>query len=160
MCIRDRPIFIGDFWNDGPYVGGCMAGGSLYLHINVYGDIEPCVFVQMSVDNIKNTSLEKALHSKMFTHLRQRVQAVRAKKPVSENLLTPCCIIDNPQVLRECVRCTKPKFSYEGGEQIVKNKKTCAHLDKYSAGWHKIADKAWDKEFGHKWWAAKKTTKE
>jgi len=38
------PVFIGDFWNDGMHVNGCIAGGRQYLHINVKGDYEPCVF--------------------------------------------------------------------------------------------------------------------
>jgi len=51
-----KPIFIGDFWNDGPYVGGCICGARQagYFHINCHGDVEPCVFLQFSVDNIKD----------------------------------------------------------------------------------------------------------
>ena len=29
-----KPLFIVDFWNDGEYVGGCIAGGRSYCHIN------------------------------------------------------------------------------------------------------------------------------
>ena len=32
------PIFLADFWNDGPEVGGCMAART-YLHINASGDV-------------------------------------------------------------------------------------------------------------------------
>ncbi len=39
-----KPIFTMDFWNDGEYVNGCIAGGRNYLHINANGDIEPCAF--------------------------------------------------------------------------------------------------------------------
>ena len=31
---KTKPIFVVDFWNDGPMVEGCMAGGRSYLHIN------------------------------------------------------------------------------------------------------------------------------
>ena len=34
-----KPIFTIDFQNDGQYVGGCIAGGRNYLHINANGDI-------------------------------------------------------------------------------------------------------------------------
>lgn len=37
-----KPLFTVDFWNDGEYVGGCIAGGRSYCHINANGDIEPC----------------------------------------------------------------------------------------------------------------------
>ena len=40
-----KPMFIFDFQDDGPYVGGCIAGGRNYFHINSKGDMEPCVFI-------------------------------------------------------------------------------------------------------------------
>jgi hypothetical protein len=49
---EDRPIFLGDFWNDGPLVGGCMADGRYYFHIYANGDISPCVFSPIACGNI------------------------------------------------------------------------------------------------------------
>ena len=40
-----KPLFAMDFQNDAEYVGGCIAGGRRYLHINANGDIDPCVSV-------------------------------------------------------------------------------------------------------------------
>jgi len=40
-----KPLFTMDFWNDGEYAGGCIAGGRRYLHINANGDMEPCAFI-------------------------------------------------------------------------------------------------------------------
>lgn len=42
---KTKPIFTMDFWNDGEFVDGCIAGGRCYLHINANGDIEPCAFI-------------------------------------------------------------------------------------------------------------------
>ena len=42
---QTKPIFTMDFWNDGEYAGGCIAGGRRYLHINADGDVDPCVFI-------------------------------------------------------------------------------------------------------------------
>ena len=36
---KTKPLFTMDFWNDGEFVGGCIAGGRAYLHINANGDI-------------------------------------------------------------------------------------------------------------------------
>ena len=36
---KTKPLFTVDFWNDGEYVKGCIAGGRAYLHINANGDI-------------------------------------------------------------------------------------------------------------------------
>ncbi len=40
----DIPFYPMDFQNDGEFVGGCIAGGRNYFHINSAGDAEPCVF--------------------------------------------------------------------------------------------------------------------
>ena len=40
-----KPMFVMDFQDDGEYVGGCIAAGRNYYHINSAGDIEPCVFI-------------------------------------------------------------------------------------------------------------------
>ena len=36
-----KAIFAMDFQNDGEFVGGCIAGGRRYLHINAGGDCDP-----------------------------------------------------------------------------------------------------------------------
>ena len=62
--LRERmPMLLVDFWNDGALVGGCMAAGRYYVHINVRGDVEPCVFCQFAVDNIHGKSLHEVLDS-------------------------------------------------------------------------------------------------
>jgi MoaA/NifB/PqqE/SkfB family radical SAM enzyme len=71
--VRDNyPIFPMDFWNDAPYVGGCIAGGTKYLHINHKGEVELCIFVHFSVDNIKEKSLQEALSSPFFKEIRSQ----------------------------------------------------------------------------------------
>ena len=40
-----KSLFTMDFQNDAEYVGGCIAGGRRYLHINANGDVDPCVFI-------------------------------------------------------------------------------------------------------------------
>ncbi|MBW3022731.1 radical SAM protein, partial [Candidatus Woesearchaeota archaeon] len=88
-----KPIFIIDFWNDAPYVGGCIAGKE-YAHITSKGDVEPCIFTHFAMDNIKNTTLKKAMASPYF-------KALRKKQPYHENLYMPCQWIDSPEVSRE-----------------------------------------------------------
>ena len=61
-----KGIFSMDFQNDGEYVGGCIAGGRRYLHINAKGDVEPCVFIHYSNANIHDCSLLDALKSPLF----------------------------------------------------------------------------------------------
>lgn len=52
-----KPIFTMDFWNDGDAVGGCIAAGRGYCHINANGDVEPCAFIHYSDSNIREKTL-------------------------------------------------------------------------------------------------------
>ena len=61
-----KPIFAMDFQNDGEFVGGCIAGGRRYFHINANGDMDPCVFIHYSDSNIREKTLLEALQSPMF----------------------------------------------------------------------------------------------
>ena len=63
---RTKPIFAMDFQNDGEYVGGCIAGGRRYLHINANGDVDPCVFIHYSDSNIREKNLLDCLRSPLF----------------------------------------------------------------------------------------------
>jgi len=134
--IRERlPILLMDFWNDGALVGGCMAGGRYYIHINVHGDVEPCVFAQFAVDNIRSKSLHQVLDSAFF-------RRIRARQPYSGNYLRPCMIIDHPEVLRDVVRESGAHPTYEGGEALISG--PCASgLDDYAARWGAVADAEW-----------------
>ncbi len=51
--------------------GGCVAAGRGFFHINSHGGAEPCPFSPYSDVNIKNTSLREAIHSPLFTALRE-----------------------------------------------------------------------------------------
>ena len=51
-------------------MGGCMAAGREFFHINSHGGAEPCPFSPYSDVNIKDTSLKDALKSELFRRLR------------------------------------------------------------------------------------------
>ena len=63
---KDKPLFTVDLWNDGEYMGGCVAGGRRYCHINANGDVEPCVFTHYSDSNIRSKTLLEAYRSPLF----------------------------------------------------------------------------------------------
>ena len=82
-----------DFQNDGEYVGGCIAGGRNYFHINSNGDAEPCVFIHYSNTNIHENSILEMLQSPLF-------MAYHEGQPFNENHLRPCPMLENPSLLR------------------------------------------------------------
>ncbi len=93
---KEKPLFTLDFWNDGEYVKGCIAGGRNYLHINANGDIEPCAFIHYSDSNIREKTLLEAYRSKLF-------MAYHDNQPFNENHLRPCPVLDNPGRLTRMV---------------------------------------------------------
>ena len=136
--IRDsRPVFIGDFWNDGPHVKGCIAGGREYLHINSRGDVEPCVFCHFAVDNIRDKPLKEVINSPFM-------KAIRSRQPYRDNLLTPCMIIDSPDVLRTVVREHNARPTCEGARGIITE--LADDLDQYAVEYRKFADPVWEKK--------------
>ena len=64
-------VFI-SFPGDEKSSGGCLAAGRGFFHINSHGGAEPCPFSPYSDINVKNTSLRQALHSPLFTALREQ----------------------------------------------------------------------------------------
>ena len=50
--------------------GGCVAAGRGFFHINSHGGAEPCPFSPYSDVNVRNSSLRHAMHSPLFTALR------------------------------------------------------------------------------------------
>ena len=136
--LRARlPMLLMDFWNDGALVGGCMAAGRYYVHINVRGDVEPCVFAQFAVDNIRDKSLHEVLNSPFFRRIRHR-------QPYTDNHLKACMIIDHPHILREVVRRSGARPTYKGGGALLRE--AAADLDAYAAEWGALADAEWSAE--------------
>jgi len=89
---NDKKMNVIDFWNDGYMVGGCIAGGRQYVHINSRGDVEPCAFCHYSDSNIRKMSLLDALKSPFF-------RAFRAGQPFNDNPFQACPVLDNPDKL-------------------------------------------------------------
>jgi MoaA/NifB/PqqE/SkfB family radical SAM enzyme len=128
------PIYLGDFWNDGPEVQGCMAGGKRYLHITNRGDVEPCVFCHFAVDNVKDKTLTEALRSPFFRDIRSGI-------PYDGNYLRACMLIDRPSVFRSYFDKHKPYPTHPGGEALVTE--LAGPLDRSADEVKKIYDPAW-----------------
>ena len=58
-------------------------------------------------------------------------------------MLTPCCIIDNPDILREAAKIGNAKPTHTGAETIIKSPEIINHLDNYSKKMHELSDSDW-----------------
>lgn len=135
------PIFTIDFQNDGEYVGGCIAGGRNYCHINSNGDVEPCVFIHYSQANIKDQDLLDCLRQPLFMQYHDN-------QPFNENMLQPCPMLENPTRLGEMVKASGAHntdlVSKEQPEDLAK--KTIP----YAKEWAPKAKELWEKEKAEK----------
>ena len=130
-----KPIFAMDFQNDGEYVGGCIAGGRRYLHINAAGDVEPCVFIHYSNANIHDVSLLDALRSPLFMKYYENM-------PFNDNYLKPCPMLENPDVLPKMVAesgaMSTDLIEKESPEQLREKTQAAAEA------WSPVADRIWN----------------
>jgi len=133
---KTRPIFIGDFWNHGASVGGCLSA-SRYCYVTVEGRVQPCTFVPFYTHRVQESTLEEIFDSPFF-------RAIRDRQPYHSNLLRPCKVIDHPEDLRELVAACGAKPSYDGAEQIVTCEEVKGFLDRYSEAYGALADRAWN----------------
>ena len=133
-----KPMLFIDFWNDGPMISGCLAGGRKYFHVNANGDIEPCVFCHFAVDNIRRTTIHEALASPFFTKIRQ-------KQGEHDNLLRPCMLIDQPATGRELFASQGAYATHEGADEVFSG--LAERMDDYSRSYAEIADPVWEEEF-------------
>lgn len=129
-----KPIFSMDFQNDAEYVGGCIAGGRSYLHINAAGDVEPCVFIHYSNVNIHECGLLDALKSPIF-------MAYHDGQPFNKNMLRPCPMLENPNILREMVKRTGAKSTDLQSPETVDH--LCDKCELYAKHWQPVANELW-----------------
>ena len=129
-----KPLFALDFQNDAEYVGGCIAGGRRYLHINANGDLDPCVFIHYSDSNIREKTLLESLQSPMM-------MAYHDGQPFNENMLRPCPMLENPEKLRKMVEESGAHStdlqSPESADHL------CAKCDSYAEHWKPVAEELW-----------------
>lgn len=132
---RTKTLFTLDFQNDGEFVGGCIAGGRRYLHINSAGDVDPCVFCHYSNANIREVSLLDALRSPIFMEYYRN-------QPFNDNLLRPCPIMENSGMLTEMVERSGAHSS--DLQQTETADELCAKTKAAADEWAPYAERLWN----------------
>ena len=139
--VRSNKCNIGfypmDFQNDGEFVGGCIAGGRNYFHINAQGDAEPCVFIHFSNTNIHENSILEMLQSPLFMEYHKG-------QPFNRNHLRPCPMLENPKLLREMVERSGAHGTNSESEETADQ--LCSKCDEYAESWAPVADEIWASE--------------
>ncbi len=134
-------IFSIDFQNDGEYIGGCIAGGKNYCHINSNGDVEPCVFIHYSSANIKDQDLLDCLRQPLFMKYHEL-------QPFNQNMFQPCPMLENPGYIVKMVNETGAHStdltSAESPEHLT------SKTIEYAKKWAPKAKELWEEEHPEK----------
>ena len=137
-----KPILLGDFWNDGPLVDGCIAGGRHYLHIYANGDISPCVFSPVACGNIIDIIEGRSEYGSLdeFVQKNPVFRAFREEQSRISDRKRPCLLMDHPEAFRRIYR--------KGGCRPAKNMPggyldgdIARHLDDTAESWKRVAER-------------------
>ena len=137
----EKPLFAMDFQNDAEYVGGCIAGGHNYLHINANGDVDPCVFIHYSDSNIRKKTLLECLRSPMF-------MAYHDNMPFNDNMFRPCPMLENPEKIRQMVNAAGAHSTDLQSPESVEH--LTAKTEPYAEKWTPKADEMWKERLREK----------
>jgi MoaA/NifB/PqqE/SkfB family radical SAM enzyme len=117
--IREKKVFIADFWNSGTLVNGCISSGRSggYFYVDWNGNMSPCVFVPYSPLNVNDLfaqgkTINDAWEHPFFADLRQWQKKYGCQPgPMPEdcgNWLTPCPIRDHYAAFRAILEGNNP----------------------------------------------------
>lgn len=157
--VRNRHIFLADFWNSATATNGCVAAGRPggYFHINWNGDVSPCVFVPYSPVNVgevfaKGGSLDDVWAQPFFADIRnwQREYGYREaseKCPDCHNWLAPCIIRDHHGDFMELVRRHQPRPTDEDARAALADPDYHEGLERFGRELEDLTSPVWKERY-------------
>ncbi|MDI6840521.1 MAG: radical SAM/SPASM domain-containing protein [bacterium] len=154
--VRDRQIFLVDFWNSGTSSDGCIcaARGGGYFYIDWDGNVMPCVFIPYSVHNMVDVyknggNLDTVINSKLFKSIRKWQAKYGYEQPPDKvnNLFCPCPIRDHYGELYEILKSTNAHPVNEEAQLAIEDVGYRTGLIKYGEEVKKLTNKYWEKEY-------------
>lgn len=154
--VREKGIFIADFWNSGCASSGCISAGREggYLYIEWNGNITPCVFNPYSPVNINevyknNGTLNDVLQAPFFESIRkwQNDYALERKKSEMGNFLVPCAIKDHYDSMQLILKKHKPLPIDEAAKNALEDTAYQEGLKKYGEEVVRATEDIWKKEY-------------
>ena len=156
QVIRERRIFLMDFWNSGTATHGCLAAGRKagYFYINWNGDVTPCVFVPYAAGNIheiywQGGSLMDLMEIDFFKEIRnwQRGYGYKTKPAETRNLILPCPHRDHIDFLLPLIEKFNPRPLNQEAAQALQDPTYCQGLLQLNGECAALLDPVWQKEY-------------
>ncbi len=154
--VRERKLFIADFWNNGTLSNGCIAAGRRggYLYINWNGDVTPCVFIPYTDININKVyrgggNLNAVLASPLFQRIRQWQGAYGYERPADQvdNWLCPCAIRDHFGEFAEACRACKARPIDSEARAALADIEYQRGMIEYGDNYEQITGSIWDERY-------------
>lgn len=154
--VRDRKIFLADFWNSGTSSDGCIsaARGGGYFHINWNGDVTPCVFAPYTQHNMIDTyknggGLNEVIQSPLFKAIRKwQAEYAYERKPWEHgNLLRQCPVRDHYREFRGIVLACGAKPADEDARDALEDDGYLEGMDEYDRKMSRLTDGHWQKVY-------------
>jgi MoaA/NifB/PqqE/SkfB family radical SAM enzyme len=154
--IREKRIFLADFWNHGTAVNGCLSAGGFdgggYMHINWNGSVTPCVFVPYSPVNIKQVydrgeTLTDAWADPFFAGIRDWQADYRKDNGRHGNWLAPCIIRDHHDDFRRLLIEHEPDPSDPSATEALMDPEYEQGMVAYGAAYQALSGEVWKKQY-------------
>jgi len=154
--VRERRLFVADFWNSGTAANGCIAGGRPggYLYVNWDGNVTPCAFVPYAAANINDVyraggNLNTILFSPFFKRIRQWQDSYGYTQPAEAtgNWLCPCIIRDHFRQCLEAGRACGVKPIDADAEAALADPEYHRGMVEYGESWKRLSAPMWREHY-------------
>ena len=149
--IKERKLFLVDFWNSGPSVFGCLAGGRAggYLYIDWNGNAMPCVFCPYTPLNVLDVyrdggNLNDVWNAPFFADIRRWQQEYANQH---SNWLMPCPVRDHHADFMRILAANEPDPEDEAARQALMDPAYHDGLVAYDAALAPLMDSIWKREY-------------
>ena len=159
--IKDKKLFVADFWNSGALASGCISSGresTGYLYFDWKGDVSPCAFLPYTPVNIhdiyaKDGNLNDVLKQPFFEAIRQWQKDYYTEQPADKkgNIIMTCPIKDHYEMLRPVIDEQIAKHNLkpmdEAAAEALKDPEYKKGLIEYHNNMAKVTDDIWENEY-------------
>jgi len=154
--IREKALFIADFWNSGAVANGCISAGRPggYFYIDWNGNCLPCAFYPYTGANIKQVyqeggDLNTVLMNPFFEAIRKWQRDYSYMKPAPEvgNQIVPCISKDHHREARKIIDETGAKPADQEAEEALKDPAYYQGLVAYGDEVDRLTRPIWEKEY-------------
>ena len=154
--VRERKVFLADFWNSGTASGGCISAGRRggYYYIDWHGNVTPCVFVPYAADNIHRIyetggNINTPLKSSFFKAINKWQDEYGYRQPGHkvDNWLCPCVIRDHFEVFKQAAVSSGATPINEEAAIALKDPAYCEGMIRYGEEVKRLSDPIWIEEY-------------